>query len=103
VFGQTNQRAKQTRHKTLKICQGVPIPGGYIIVAYENSSSCPHGAYLLRKDDGSPAPQAPVGLDTASRPRKVGNAILNSIALNPPEEISTYARPPELQGPLSRA
>jgi Ca-activated chloride channel family protein len=100
VFGQTrNQPVK--RGQTLKICQGVPIPEGYIIVAYENSSSCPHGAYLLKKDDGSPAPQAPV--TTASRPRKVGNPILNSITLNPPEEISTYASPPELQGSLSRA
>ena len=80
----------QTANQTLKICQGVPIPGGYIIVGYENSPSCPHGAYVLKKDEGSP---------TASRPRKVGNAIVDSIALNPPEEISTtYTRPPELQG-----
>jgi Ca-activated chloride channel homolog len=93
VFGQTkNQRVKRD---TLKICQGVPIPEGYIIVGYENSSSCPHGAYVLKKDDSSPAP-------TASRPRKVGNASLNSIALNPPEEISNYASPPELQGSMSR-
>ncbi len=93
VFGQTrNQRVKRG---TLKICQGVPIPEGYIIVGYENSSSCPHGAYVLKKHDKSPA-------STASRPRKVGNATLNSIALNPPEEISTYASPPELQGSLSR-
>ena len=93
VFGQTkNQRVKRD---TLKICQGVPIPEGYIIVGYENSSSCPHGAYVLKKDDSSPAP-------TASRPRKVGNARLNSIALNPPEEISNYASPPELQGSMSR-
>jgi VWFA-related protein len=93
VFGQTkNQRVKRD---TLKICQGVPIPEGYIIVGYENSSSCPHGAYVLKKDEGSPAP-------TASRPRKVGNASLSSIALNPPEEISNYASPPELQGSMSR-
>jgi Ca-activated chloride channel homolog len=96
VFGQTpKQRAKRdaspTRGKTLKICQGVPIPEGYIIVAYESSSSCPHGAYVLKKDDGSPAPA------TASRPRKVEKETLNSIPLNPPEEISTYAGPPELK------
>jgi len=102
VFGQTtNQRPKRGKSKiintagqTLKICQGVPIPDGYIIVAYENSSSCPHGAYLLKKDDGS---QAPVATTTASRPRKVENAIVNSIILNPPVEISTtYEGPPEL-------
>jgi len=103
VFGQTtNQRPKRGKSKiinpapsqTLKICQGVPIPDGYIIVAYENSSSCPHGAYLLKKDDGS---QAPVAITTASRPRRVENAIVNSITLNPPVEISTtYEGPPEL-------
>ena len=114
VFGQTsNQKVKRGTSKngtltspahgqTLKICQGLPIPEGYIIIAYENLSSCPHGAYVLKKDDGSAAPKAPVVMTPASRPRKVGNAILNSIALNPPEEISTYGRPPELQGPLSR-
>jgi Ca-activated chloride channel homolog len=95
VFGQTpNQKAKRNsvRGKTLKICQGVPIPEGYIIVAYESSSSCPHGAYVLKKDDGSQAPA------TASRPRKVSNETVKSIPLNPPEEISTYAGPPELKG-----
>src|SRR5215217_5999967 len=96
VFGQTtNQGAKRdaspARSKTLKICQGVPIPEGYIIVAYESSSSCEHGAYVLKKDDGSQAPA------TASRPRKVENETVNSIPLNPPEEISTYAGPPELK------
>ncbi len=94
VFGQTtNPRAKRNPvgSKTLKICQGVPIPEGYIIVAYESSSSCEHGAYVLKKDDGSKAPA------TASRPRKVENDTLNSIPLNPPEEISTYTGPPELK------
>ena len=108
VFGQTRSQstkrssskigspANPARAQTLKICQGVPIPEGYIIVAHENSSSCPHGAYVLKKDDGS---QAPVANTTASRPRKVENATVDSIALNPPVEISTtYTRPPELQG-----
>ena len=97
VFGQTpNQKAKRgaspAQGKTLKICQGVPIPEGYIIVAYESSSSCAHGAYVLKKDDGSQAPA------TASRPRKVEKETVNSIPLNPPEEISTYSGPPELKG-----
>src|SRR6185436_539166 len=39
---------------------------------------------------------------TASRPRKVENAVLNPVALTP-QEISTLdERPPELQGSLSR-
>ena len=80
----------QTTNQTLKICQGVPIPEGYIIVAYENSSACPHGAYVLRKDN-------------LSRRRKVGNTSGNSITINAPEEISTsVTNPPELQAPRSR-
>jgi Ca-activated chloride channel homolog len=100
VFGQTrNQKPKPTnpaRGKTLKICQGVPIPQGYIIVAYENSSSCLHGAYVIKKDDESQAPAA------MTRLRKVGNETVNSIALNPPEEISTYVGPPELKASPAR-
>jgi VWFA-related protein len=54
---------------------------------------------VLKKDDGAPAP---VTTTNASRPRKVTNETANSIALNPPEEISTpYARPPELKGSLA--
>lgn len=81
-FGQTtNQRAKRgtskigtltnsVRGDTVKICQGVPIPEGYIIVAFEKSSSCAHGSYVLKKDEGSPVPQARDATTTASRPRK---------------------------------
>ena len=84
--------------QTLRICRGVPIPDGYIIVANEKSASCKHGAYVLKKNEESPT-QSP----TASRPRRVGNAIVNSIALAPPQEISNaVASPPELHGPLSR-
>src|SRR5690349_12918448 len=96
AFGQTpNQKA---RRGTLRICKGVPIPDGYMIVAYESSASCPHGAYVIKKDDGSPAPAATT---KASRPRKVENTTVNSIVLNQPIEISTpYASPPTLQGSL---
>src|SRR5947208_733160 len=34
---------------TMKICQGLTIPQGYVIVGYTTSSVCPHGAYLLKK------------------------------------------------------
>src|SRR5882724_11533795 len=45
-----NQRAgSQTRSATLRICQGVPIPDGYVIIACMTSTACPHGAYLLKK------------------------------------------------------
>src|SRR6266481_1233191 len=34
---------------TMKICQGLAMPQGYVIVGYTTSSVCPHGAYLLKK------------------------------------------------------
>jgi Ca-activated chloride channel homolog len=91
--------------KTLKICRGVPIPDGYIIVGYESLSSCAHGAYVLKKDEGSagqPALQPVAEITTASRPRKVVTPVVNSVVLDPPQEISTpFARPPTLQGSLA--
>ena len=55
--GQTApQKAKQgavpkPRTQTLRVCQGVPIPEGYVIIAYMTSTACPHGAYVLKKQD----------------------------------------------------
>jgi VWFA-related protein len=71
----------------LKICQGVPLPDNYVIVAYETSSLCPHGAYVLKRLDASDAsttkgashlPQKTAQSSTltasaVSRPRKVRN------------------------------
>src|SRR5216684_9240033 len=57
--GQTApRRVQQTavskpRSETVRICQGVPIPEGYVVIAYMTSSACPHGAYVLRKQDDS--------------------------------------------------
>ncbi len=62
VPAQTSQRraskraSNQTRSTsaqpaTLKICQGVPVPPGYVIIAYITSSACPHGAYVIKKQD----------------------------------------------------
>ena len=42
-------KAQEAKSDTIKICQGVPIPDGYVVVAYLTSAACPHGAYLLRK------------------------------------------------------
>jgi VWFA-related protein len=36
---------------TLIICQGVPVPKGYAIIAYLTSTACPHGAYVLKRQD----------------------------------------------------
>src|SRR5256714_991486 len=56
VKGQTpprsaNKTANRPRSETMKICQGVPVPDGFIIIAYMTSAACPHGAYLLKKQD----------------------------------------------------
>lgn len=36
---------------TMKICQGLTIPPGYVIVGYTTSSVCPHGAYQLKRQN----------------------------------------------------
>src|SRR5688500_16985132 len=65
VFAQTTKRGtsksrvnksgseavNRSRNETLKLCQGVPIPAGYVIIAYMTSSTCPHGLYILKKQD----------------------------------------------------
>lgn len=45
------EAVRKPRNDTLKICQGVPIPSGYVVVAYITSVTCPHGVYLLKKQD----------------------------------------------------
>src|SRR5207342_2354737 len=45
------QKPQQSKSDTSKICQGVPIPDGYVVVAYMTSATCDHGAYLLKKQN----------------------------------------------------
>jgi len=45
------QKPQQSKSDTIKICQGVPIPDGYVVVAYMTSATCDHGAYLLKKQN----------------------------------------------------
>lgn len=62
-----NPRAgSQPRSATLRICQGVPIPDGYVIIAYMTSTTCPHGAYLLKKQSDYERSLAVNGDDRAS-------------------------------------
>src|SRR5256714_6272515 len=57
IQGQTPRRrsnqnaANKPRNETLRICQGVSVPDGYVIIAYMTSAACPHGAYLLKKQN----------------------------------------------------
>ena len=70
------------RSGTVKICLGITIPEGYVIVCYETSPACPNGAYLLRKEEtqsqSSVAPTSgPQALPPRpSRARRVGDAQL---------------------------
>ena len=87
AFAQTKTQRVQREKASgglLRICQGVPIPPGYVIVAYETSTSCPHGAYVLKKENAQsrfvppatePAAQPAPSAATASRPRKVNAAV----------------------------
>ena len=67
---------------TVKICLGVAIPEGYVIVGHESSSACPNGAYLLRKEEiksqtfetATSVPQVPSPQPPIARPRRVGDA-----------------------------
>ena len=43
--------ANTSRDRTLIICQGVSVPAGYAIITYLTSTACPHGAYVLKKQD----------------------------------------------------
>jgi len=43
--------ANASRDGTLILCQGVPVPAEYAIIAYLTSTACPHGAYVLKKQD----------------------------------------------------
>jgi len=71
------------KSRTVKICQGLAIPAGYVIVGYVTSSACPNGAYLLREEDtktqsseaATSDPQTP--LPRSARPRRVADAQLD--------------------------
>ena len=94
-----------SRNHTLKICQGVPIPDGYMIVGYISQSNCTHGAYLLKKTEPlraiAPqpatvaAPQSTTQETAVSRPRKV-NAVsspASNSATNPIVDPGPSAAP----------
>lgn len=117
VYAQTTQRVKRENPSggPLRICQGVPIPDGYIIVAYETSPRCPHGAYVLKKETGQsrfaapgpqtaapqPAAQQPVAPTTtaASRPRKVNKPVADP----GPPEVAANNNPVFLRKPVLRS
>ena len=68
---------------TVKICLGIAIPDGYVIVGYQTSSACPNGAYLLRKEEtesqtSESSTSGPQALPPRpARPRRVSDAQLD--------------------------
>ncbi|PWT87350.1 MAG: hypothetical protein C5B55_14900 [Blastocatellia bacterium] len=96
-----------TPNRTIRICQGVDIPSGYTIIAYETTSACPHGAYILRKDETQTQPAAAANTaipksapapTAASRPRRIGGSTASVPELNAGANDSLAARPPTLSG-----
>jgi VWFA-related protein len=84
-------KSATAQSRPLKICQGVPIPAGYVIVAYETSSACPHGAYVLKNDnslspDGSADKISPAraasSTPAVSRPRRARNSQTDVVVIN---------------------
>jgi VWFA-related protein len=51
----------------VKICRGVSIPEGYTVVAETNSPNCPGGAFVIKKDVGSPRSVTPSASPTPRR------------------------------------
>src|SRR5687767_2095232 len=76
-------RSAPTKTDMLTICQGVPVPSGYVIVAYMTTSACPHGAYVIRKQDsysekvaktyGKPKATSPTATPATSAPQTSGD------------------------------
>lgn len=92
----------------IRVCQGVAIPNGYVIVGYETSSACPHGAYVLKKDDTqsrfsdsvtrvTPPPSS--ASTVVSRPRRVGREQVDTVVPNLTGTVNaSNARAPTLSG-----
>src|SRR6266851_7527459 len=68
--------ATASHNSTLIICQGVPVPAGYAIIAYLTSTACPHGAYVLKKQDPySESIAARYAKPQQSPPTQAGDAV----------------------------
>lgn len=72
VFTQTNG--------IIKICKGLEIPEGYVIVGLGTSSACPQGTYLLRKEE-------------TTRPRKAGDKNLDTPLPDPGPDAASVSEP----------
>ncbi len=76
----TNKTATQrVQSDTIRICQGVPIPDGYVIIGYSTSSACPHGAYVLKKQATYDSPPGTERTDQSSTGSSTAGASGNSV------------------------
>jgi VWFA-related protein len=106
AFAQNKNRSNTTdaaQSGKIKICHGVPIPDGYLIVAFEPHAACPQGAYVLQKEKlVAAAPQSPAVKAIESRARKVSDPITPELVdksnLRPPA-----LKPISLDPPLNAA
>ena len=105
AYAQTNQRVKRENAPggPLRICQGVPIPDGYVIVAYETSPKCPHGAYVLKKENAQsrfaaasqPAMSQPAASQaTAPQPTAAQPAAPTATAASRPRKVNKPSTDP---------
>ena len=94
---QNNQRVDRNttdaaQSGKIKICHGLPIPDGYMIVGFQPHASCPQGAYILQKEKLVGAPQSSSVKAMASRVRKVGDPVIPMSA-----GVENNLRPPALK------
>ena len=82
AFSQTND--------VIKICKGLAIPDGYVIVGEATSSACPNGAYLLKKDE-----------EPKSRPRKAGDKSLDAAVAEPDRSLTSEPKLKSTSGPIA--
>ena len=80
----------------LKICQGVSLPNGYIIVGYVTSKACPHGAYLLKKQATKVTPAPAAATAAASNVRQPASAQTTKSRPRRVQSAPTLAAPPTL-------
>jgi Ca-activated chloride channel homolog len=116
--GVSTQRQGPSRPETAKICQGLSIPDGYVIVGYVTSSVCPHGAYVIKRqnreleisdastpDTGQPnsrnARKPDSGAVAVSRPRRVNVETENREVALHGSGAASYSGPPTLTGSAS--
>ena len=98
AFAQNNeQRVRSNLTDTaqsgkIKICQGLPIPDGYMIIAFQPHAACPQGGAYVLQNEKLAATQSPTVKVMASRERKVSDPIIPKL-----DRVGNNFRPPTLK------